>query len=333
MMKKTNKLFLAMCVAGSFALLFGSCKKNEEVKDVNVNLPAFEEEVDGRAYIDFANGSKFMWNANDQIMVYNLDNLEADNTSEKAIFATGAEAQGRQLATFHYQSGDQITAKKYGYFIFYPVSKVAEGPLEEGNVETFTVADTQTYTIDPSSQTPTVDPESMALACEVGSLQETFTLKPIFGNLRLRLIGNGAVTKIEVIDNRYNLSGTVSMKLHEVKMNEFTTLQNMFVGNDDPESMDTWLGAWAAYKNTLGYSANGTGKMVTLNCPEPVELNENEQTQFIIGLRPGALKYGYVIKVYFGDDDFVTFESGSDWHYGIKAGVNKNLVLSVYLPS
>ena len=57
MMKKTNKLFLTMCVAGSFALLFGSCKK-EDVKEVVIDLPAFEEEVDGRAYIDFANGNK-----------------------------------------------------------------------------------------------------------------------------------------------------------------------------------------------------------------------------------------------------------------------------------
>lgn len=326
MMKKTNKLFLTMCVAGSFALLFGSCKK-EDVKEVVIDLPAFEEEVDGRAYIDFANGNKFMWNANDEIVIYNLDQTGA--TSEKAIFATDASAEGRTKATFTYKSGDQITAKKYGYFAFYPVSKVSEGPLGELNRETFTVTDTQVRTIDPSSQTPTVDPDAMALACEFGSMAGGFSLKPIFGNLRLKLTGNGAVTKIEVIDSRYNLSGTVSMKLHEVKMSTFDLLQDAFANTNDPDHEVAFYGAWNEYKTILGYNAQGTGKMITMNCPEPVELNENEETQFIIGLRPGALKYGYTIKVYFGENDYQTFVSPADWNYGIKAGKNKGLSLHV----
>ena len=262
MMKKTNKLFLSMCVAGSFALLFGSCKK-EDAKVVTVNLPAFEEEVDSRAYIDFANGNTFMWNANDEIVVYNLDLNGA--TSEKAIYATNADAEGRARADFSYKSGDQITAKKYGYFAFYPVSKVADGPLGNENRETFTVTDTQTYTIDPSSQTPTVDPEAMALACDFNSMEEGFSLKPIFGNLRLRLTGNGAVTKIEVIDNRYNLSGTVSMKLHEVTMGQFSDIQTAFIGTEDPDGNWGFMTLWNDYKNDLGYFAEGTGKMVTLN--------------------------------------------------------------------
>lgn len=328
MMKKTNKLFLAMCVAGSFALLFGSCKKNEDTQKVMVNLPAFEEEVDGRAYIDFANGNRFMWNANDEIVIYNLD--EEGLTSEKAIYATDADAQGRSYTTFAYQSGDQLSAKKYGYFVFYPVSKVSDGPLAEGNYETFTVAPTQNYTIDPSGLTPTVDPEAMALACNLPSLDGQFTLKPIFGNLKIKLTGVQAVTRITVEDNRYNLVGNVTMKLHEVDMDEFTTLQTIFVSNDDPESMDTWLGAWGQYKETLDYSTQGEGKVVTLDCGQGVELNPEEETLFVIGLRPGALKYGYTIKVYTTDDEEpYVFESDENWHYGIKAGYNKNLTLSL----
>ena len=85
MMKKSNKLFFTMCMVGGFAVLFGSCKKNEEADTVNIGLPAFEEEVDGRAYIDFANGGAFKWNASDQIMIYNLD-AQNGNNSEKAIY-------------------------------------------------------------------------------------------------------------------------------------------------------------------------------------------------------------------------------------------------------
>lgn len=329
MMKKTNKLFLAMCVAGSFALLFGSCKKNEDTQKVMVNLPAFEEEVEGRAYIDFANGNKFMWNGNDEIVIYNLD--EAGLTSEKAIYAAGADAEGRSFTTFSYQSGDQLSAKKYGYFVFYPVSKVSEGPLEEGNYETFTVAPTQTYTIDPSGLTPTVDPESMALACDLESLDGNFTLKPIFGNLKIKMTGVQSVNKIEVVDHRYNLTGTVSMKLHEVKMNEFSTLQTIFVDNDDPESMESWIGAWNRYKSTLDYSAQGEGKVVTLNCLEPVELDPEEETLFVIGLRPGALKYGFTLNVYVdGDQEPISYVyDRPNWTYGIKAGVNKNLPVAL----
>ena len=71
-MKKTNKLFFTMCMAGAFALILGSCKKNEETTKVTVNLPAFEEEVDERAYIDFSNGNMFTWNGGDEMAMYRL---------------------------------------------------------------------------------------------------------------------------------------------------------------------------------------------------------------------------------------------------------------------
>lgn len=319
-----------MCVAGSFALLFGSCKKNEEVKEVTINLPAFEEEVDARAYIDFANGRTFNWNANDEVVIYNLDNTDGTQ-SEKAIFATDASAAGRTMAVFT-NTGANLSAKKYGYFVFYPVSKVSDGALDADNRETFTVADTQNYTIDLNG-TPTVDPESMALACELSSLEEGFTLQHIFGTMRIRMNTtqpNTVVTSIVVEDKHYNLSGTVSMKLHEVKMQSFQDLQNMFVGYDDPESEPTYYGAWDAYRTLLGYSAQGAGKTITLDCGEGVELSTDQPTQFMISLRPGALKYGYKIYVYVdGVDEPYVFENDANWHYGIKAGYNKNMVLDI----
>ena len=327
MMTKTTKLVLTMWVAGSFALLFGSCKKNEDTQKVTINLPTFEEEVDGRAYIDYANGNKFMWNGNDNIIVYNLD--QEGLASEKALYATDADAEGRQIATFSYESGDPITAKKYGYFVFYPAAK-AEAALLEGNYQTFTVPAEQTYTID-NGGTPTLDAAGMALACDLADVNSQFSLKHIFGALKLRLTGYGNVTKIEVIDNRYNLSGNVTMKLHEVTMDQFQSIQTSFVGTEDPDNNWGFMTLWSEYKDQLGYSAEGEGKVMTLNCPEPVALDPQEETLFPIGLRPGALKYGFTLNVYMEDDQepYSFVFDRPEWNYGIKAGVNKNLVVSL----
>ena len=326
MMKKTNKLFLTMCVAGSFALLFGSCKKNEEVKEIAINLPAFQEEVDTRAYIDYGNSCHFMWNNNDEVAIYNLD--QAGVASEKAIFATTDDAEGRAQAVFT-NTGENLSAKMYGYFAFYPVAKV-EADLQEGNYQTFTVPATQTYTVDPAG-TPTVDPAGMALACELSSLEEGFTLKHIFGALRLKLTGAGNVNKIEVEDARYNLAGNATMKLHEVNMTTFTELQTAFIGTEDPDNDVNFYGAWNEYKETLDWSAEGAGKVMTLNCTESVALSE-DGAYFVIGLRPGALKYGFTVRVYLDGENaprVFDYTGNNNLHYGIKAGMTKNLTLNV----
>jgi hypothetical protein len=328
-MKKTNKLFFTMCMVGGFAVLFGSCKKKEEAAFTTVNLPAFEEEVDGRAYIDFADGNKFKWNANDEIMVYNLDAEDGTN-SEKAIYQNAASAQGQATARFEYASGDEITAKKYGYFVFYPAAKVSEGSLNELNYETFTVGDTQVYS--KIGDASTVDPEGMAMAIDVNSLDGTYTLKHIFGVLKLKIFGEGVVSRIEVIDERFNLSGSVSMKLHEVKMDKFTSLQNSFSALDEPMEDYTFASAWDRYKGELSYSAQGTGKMMTLDVENGVALNGDTETNFYIGLRPGALKYGFTVKVYLnGENEPRVFDytGNNNIHYGIKAGKIKSLPITI----
>lgn len=331
MMKKTNKLFFAMCMVGGFALLFGSCKKNDDAESVTVGLPTFEEEVDGRAYIDFNDGNKFKWNANDQIMIYNLDKDNGTN-SEKAVYQTKASAEGQTVAPFAYASGDQLSAKKYGYFVFYPVDKVdPTAKLNELNYETFTVTNKQYYT--KVGDVVTVDPAGMAMAIELSSLKTNFTMKHIFGILKLKITGTGNVTGIEVEDAKYNLSGTVGMKLHEVKMAKFTSLQNDFIANDDPDNYAPFINEWNSYRSLLGYTTNGSGKTMKLDCgTDGVALNTSTPTNFYIGLRPGALKYGFKVNVYI-DNSMVPVEfdytGANNLHYGIKAGVIKSLTLNL----
>ena len=318
-MKKTNKLFVAMLVAGSFAMLLGSCKKNETEAEVVIGLPDYEEEVGDRAYIDV--DGHFKWNANDQVAIYNL---AMDGEGEKAIYETTAAAEGKTSARFHYVSGQRLSAKMdAGYFVFYPVEKVQEN-LQAGNYQTFEVEDQQDYTV--VADAATIDPKGMGMACTLNKLGGSFKLKHIFGALKLQLKGTGKVTRIEVIDEQFNLCGAVSMKLHEVNMETFSDLQADFIADPDPYANPTWVSAWEAYKQTLDYSIdNPAGKMMTLNC-DNVQLNNSQYTNFLIGLRPGALKYGFTVKVYrqgSADPVVLDYTGANNPHYGIKAGIIK----------
>lgn len=325
-----KKVFLSMCMVAGFALIISSCKKKDDVTEMSISVPAFEEEVDGRAYIDINDGNKFKWNANDEVVIYNLDNKESGNQSERAIFSTGASAEGQTRAQFSYNRGDVLSAKKYGYFVFYPSSKINEqNALDGDNYETFTVADSQDYTV--VNGAPTTDPEGMAMACDLASVNGSFTLKHIFGNLRLKLKGTGKVTSIVVEDSKFNLSGTASMKLHKVKMDKFTTAQNYFIAVDDPYANPTFANYWNEFKSELGYTTQGGGKTMTLDCGEGVQLNNSSETHFFIGLRPGALKYGFKVYVYVDGNAtpyLFDYTETNNLHYGIKAGVNKGLSLA-----
>jgi hypothetical protein len=335
MMKKTNKLFLMMLVAGSFAMLFSSCNKDKTKKEVVINLPEFVEENDGKAYIDFANGNKFKWNGNDQVVIYNL--AVDGNGSEKAVYGTDADAEGKTMANFDYVSGDQLSAKKYGYFAFYPVSKVDVTRWNQNaampNYQYFNVSNTQEYTRDMNGN-PTVDPTSMAMAVELDNLDRGIDFKHVFGILRLKIKGEGNVTKIVVEDSRFNLNGSIAMKLHEVKMNRFSTAQDYFIASDDPYENATFVTYWNEYRQDLGYftetPAEG-GHLMTLICPS-VALNRSTETLFYMGLRPGALKYGFKVHVYCDGATTPTYTldrtGANNTHYGIKAGVIKGFTIS-----
>ena len=139
-------MFGMLCMLGMIALLASSCEKNE-TKTISIGLPAFEEtNVDGeKLYIDFNASNALKWNANDQIMVYNLNATDGTKTV-KAVYSTGAEAEGTINANF---DGDDLGNKMDHYFIFYPVSKIISGTgsLNEINYEEFNVPATQSYTL------------------------------------------------------------------------------------------------------------------------------------------------------------------------------------------
>lgn len=323
---KKNRLFCTICLVGGFALIMGSCKKKDDTNAISIMVPDFEETLaepdEERAYIDFNGANKFKWNGNDEVMMYNLG---SDGSSIRAVYSCGADAEGQYRAEF---TGTDLGGKKdYGFFAFYPASKVNRYAFDQvDNRQVFNVEPTQTYTL--VNGNPTVDPASMAMAIDLPTLESDVNLKHIFGVCRVRLKGTGKVAKIVVRDLKYNLAGTVSMKLHEVKMNKFSSMMSSYtlVADGQADLNPTFVNAWNEYRTTLGYEADGTGNEITLNCPN-VQLNPNTATPFYISVRPGAFINGLEIDVYYeGDADgqptgHITKYAAPKNSYVIKAGV------------
>lgn len=308
-MKKTYRLFCTVCLAGTLAFLASSCKKNDEQAAFKIVLPEFEEAIGepddaDRAYIDFTTNT-LRWQANDQVMIYNIDN--EGQTTKKALYATDANALGLAQAHFDFVEGAALGEKQDHLFFFYPVSKLQNGTaaLDADNREYFTVSRVQNYTLDKDGN-PTIDPNAMALACETQEMTDVFSLKHIFGVCRLRLFGvnNMVVDSIQLVDNGMSLTGSVSMKLHEVNMTTFSDLMTAYklVENGQPELSESFVNAWNEYRATLGYMPQGNGNTVTLNCHtdqvDGIALSQTAQTVFYISVRPGAFIKGFTINVF-----------------------------------
>lgn len=320
-MKRNNRLFFAMCMAGSLALLASSCKKNEENNEATISLPQMEEagDIDGsRLYIDFNQNNTYKWNGNDEVMFYNLD-AEDGTQTVKAIYTATAAAEGKTTTVFY---GDNLGSKKDHFFAFYPVSKIVNGTgaLDADNYETFSVDSVQQYTIIKGN--PTVDPTALAAACETNNVK-SFTMKHIFGVLRMKLKGVKTVQKLVLIDNTHNLSGNVSLKLHEVNMTTFSNLMAAYASDYSgseytPEDL-------AGYLQQLGYSSEPEDKKMVLDCGDGIALSETTQTNFFFVLRPGALIDGFKVNVYFtdGSNDAIEYPNHNTAQC-IKAGMIKS---------
>lgn len=334
-MKKTYRLFCMMSMAAVLALMSSSCKKNEQNGEITISVPEFQQVMGepseaNRAYIDFTEtGNTFHWNAYDEVMVYNLDANEGTNT-KKAVYRAKQNAEGKPTAKFYFDEGDQMGSKLDHFFIFYPTCRIVNGltHLDKDNFETFDVPTHQNYTV--MNGAPTMEPSAMAMACEVDKLTKSFMLKHINGGFLLGLKGepNTIVDSIQIVDN-INLTGNVSLKLHEVEMQTFQDLMDNYTIETLGDG--SFLVAWNEYRERLGYNSQPTGKMVTLNCHsndkpygvDGVELNLSSHTNFYLSLRPGSLINGFLIYVYYNGLDtpqVITNYNHAQNSYCISAG-------------
>ena len=322
-MKMNFKSICMACLAGTLAVLASSCKKQDtDTASFTLVLPEMaQESPEGeKAYIDFNANNVFKWNANDAVMAYNLAQDNSNLVSVKGVFTTGESAEGQQRANF---SGTSLGDMLDYYFYFYP-SKRAVGTLDVDNRETFIVDAVQDYTT-TSAGNVTVAKDALSMACSVSAPTSSVNMKHIFGICRLRLKGDSSKTveEVRVVDNAFNLHGSVSMKLHEVDPDQFTG----FINNFNPDNA-TYMEGLNTYLQTLGYESTPSAndpKILTLNCSgKNITLNENTQTVFYMVVRPGAFAKGFKIQVkYVGDDTYyeTTQYANGNLAYRMKPGI------------
>lgn len=299
-----KKYSMILCAVAFVALMATSCKKEKQAASFQIQFPQFTEESDERLYVNFDGGNNTYWQDDDRLMIYNISVTNPAN-SVCQEFVNGAANQ--IIGDFTPAEGDGVGAvKDGGYYAFYPCAVVdglkdLEGNSNNDNRETFTFSDTQEYTL--VNGKATVDPNSIYFVGHINSGDE-FTFKHVGGILRLYISGSKKVQSIVVEDAAYNLTGRLSLKLHEVNTTDLQTLIDLYVAaGGNPWENPAYLNQWESI-SALGYMSEPEGKTVTLNCGEDgVQLLDAEQS-FYIGLRPGALKQGFKLTVHYTDGTF-----------------------------
>lgn len=325
-MKKAIQIIGMMCMTLVLVTSVSSCRKNPQtVSSFNVSLPAMEGDNpfdDSKAYIDMVNGV-MRWYGNDDIMVYSID---ADYTkSESQVFHGDASIEGATMAPF---SGYHMPVGDVGLFAFYPASK-ASAQIAAGNRATFNVGATQTYEKDLFSTTPRagkifMDPRGYvgAATCDVIEPYASFTLKPIFGfiNVRVKDTNNSGrkLKSVTIKDNTKYLTGTMSINipaLTDARLNTMKTLGENYKANGN---IDAYLPVMEGILNDIGYMATGTGHEVTLDCSAANGvLIDGSYKYFLIPLRPGALLGPFSVTLDFETGDDVIIDAADKRYISI----------------
>lgn len=302
---KVIRLACMVCALGAMFLTVSSCKKQNDQTTFNLGISEWQSEDDERMYIDFQT-HKPKWNGMDEVMVYNLDFEDGEN-SVFDVYRTNAAAEGQDRASFV----GSVGPVKDGYFTFYPAQITGSYDGDAMNVdnrESFHVDPVQHLTIFKKGNNwlNTIDPLGFAVAHNPTNLT-TFDFRHIFGMLRLAFRGeeNWVIDHVEIIDNRHNLSGDISLKLPRVDTEELTTLIN-YLKNSQLEEFANLYQSYAI--EDLGFEVTQNqylGRMLTLDCsshPEQCTFQDGFARDMYLGIRPGALTDGFKLKVYFQGD-------------------------------
>lgn len=305
-----KKIFRGVCMLAVVALAFTSCKKNNEQKE-GIRFSGVTEAFvvtdldEERAYISSNGNTNTFFEANDQIMVYNLNSEDATLTNY-GIYWT--DKPGHKV-DWYYSSGTVINHNpvETNLFAFYPAEIVNNARLWEGENEAmFEIVDHQEYRKYGGSVVLPKTTLAMAARDTVanGVDEKEFQFRNIMGGLWLRLTDSQSrtITSIEYEDNTFFITGRVHLKIDKVDPTVLTNLLNNYgkPGNDV---------AIANYVSEAGYyvdDANAAlkGKTITLNCGENgVKLNPTTPENFMITLRPLALYGGCKITFNFTEGE------------------------------
>lgn len=295
-MKKVMKCLGMMALV---ALAFTSCKKEEKKSIISVSTEELIVVSEDRAYLNDAAGKPY-FEVGDNIMVFNISKT-TPTQSNCAVYGCTQEGDNVPFENLGYGDAAQ-DALDAGYYAFYPFVEPNENIITElnqgENKSKFRVQAEQTYREDKVSlgdlymagHSDAPHLTQAVASFHMQNIMGVFCLKPYEAAQR-------TVTSIEIVDNRFHLSGWVELIIPEVNATELKSLFNSY------SDTEAWMNRANEIKNRLGYNVTEGGYSITLNVPEGVQLGNSRSNapQFNIVLRPLALSQGFHIIFTFDD--------------------------------
>jgi hypothetical protein len=329
-MKKVMKCLGVMALV---ALAFTSCKKAETKSSITVaseDLITVDMDED-RAFLDDASNHTF-FEIGDRVMVFNISKT-TPTMSNCGVYECINQGSNVQFVNSGYGDAAQ-DALDGGYYAYYPFVEPFENIISElpdgENKSKFHVQAEQTYRADKVS----LGDLYMAGYSDAPNLDAAvanFQMQNIMGVLRLLPYENAqrTVTKIQVVDNRFHLSGWVELIIPEVNATELKSTFNLY-NPADPDNA-TFVSKVNEIKNRMGYNVTDGGYSITLNVPDGVQLGATKATTtaFNIVLRPLAMSQGFHIIFTFDDGTTKDVDASANHNFCIKPNTRLNLGLNM----
>ena len=317
-----KKVLKCMGMMALVALAFTACKKNNDTKRsfyASGESLRIENLSEDRAYVD--TDSKFHFQQGDVCMVFNID--ETTPTKSHAALYGAVEDGVTNVHFLNIDYGEVAEDMLDGYYAFYPggPGRTVTYLYQGENKCKFYVAPEQEYR---EGMVPSNALYAAAKASDGSHLMGDtyFLFKPINGVLQLKLKdGNKrTITKVEIVDDGFNLRGLVELIIPEVDPAEMQALFDQY-----DLSNPAYVNRLNEYKARVGYNVTDEiihnpvdntdthyvkGNRMTLNIPGGVQLadNYNDTPALNIVLRPLALSQGFHIIVTFDDN------TTADWN-------------------
>ena len=323
-MKKVTRILAMTCMVGALALASSCKKKQDNNSSASVMIPQMSQVVveGDRAYID--EDFLFSWHGDDEIMVYNLSSDYEQ--SVMSVFHNVAGA-GHPDPFAVFQGEDVGAPMEYEYRYFYPVGMVSQNPVElsDENRQTFTVSPDQYYMMyEGADPVCMVDPDAMPMSINTDNLHQYAKLKQMFGiaNFVFKAKANHFIyiESVTITDNFWNLTGDLTVKLHEVDTVQLQQLWNEYAGDVTADPFFTHFQTYAI--ETLGYDPAPTGKSITLHCMHPDPENPSVAIPQMIGQTPQLTQFNFILRPLALSEGFtLTFEG-----YTVENGVEEPFV-------
>lgn len=311
-----------MCLVAMLVVVGTSCKKTETTQAfVGVLEPMEYEEIDAEGSKMYVVNNGAIFEENDIVMLFNCNSTDYSKSKNAKYYATNIRDDGQTCDFLPYE-GNMPTDIEDVFFAYYP-GELCYPDLIHQNRAYFELEPTQTYRKMPGLGAVIAENALYAASSSnMASLSSgTFRFSQIGGALGLKLYnknGGRTVKSITVTDNKFNLSGWVSMKVDKIN----PTAQGALLNEYDTTNT-AMMERLHNYMHGIGYDiiyhgtdynvhpdAYAPSKSITLDCSKADLADRTFGTskatgaQFYIGVRPLAFRYGLIIRVDYEEGDY-----------------------------